>query len=147
MRTKSFAVMAAVLVAFSFASSVIVHADTASSNQPRIAVETVCGQGAYVFNIRNAGTGTTSMLHCRLSAGVFGTSNMTALKSWDLPLFPMTQGEEFHVIVPSSVWGLKLKLEVYGSATWRDAYRLLARWGWACTARRPSARPTRMLAA
>ena len=115
MRFHNVVLTAAFLAALTVANTFTAHADSDSNIQPQLAVETVCGQSAHVFDIRNVGTVTTARLTYTLCAGV--SEIMPPLKTWSLPLFPLTPGEVFQLSVPSSAWGLKVWLKVYAPAT------------------------------
>ena len=103
------AVTLAVLFTVTLAATITAHADTNSAT-PSLAVESVCGQASHVFDIRNTGSVTAAGLTYTICAGA--SPMMPALKTWTLPLFPLSSGEVFHVNVPSSAWGLKVWVKV-----------------------------------
>jgi hypothetical protein len=92
----------------------IAHADGFIA-QRRLAIQAVCGQGDHVFDIRNSGNVTTSILHYKLSARA--SEVMPAFKTWDLLLFPLAPGAVFQLSAPRAAWGFKLTLEVDGGAS------------------------------
>ena len=119
MRFRNVALTTAFLAALTVANTFTAHADSDSNSQPKLAVETVCGQSAHVFDIRNVGTVTTARLNYTLCAGA--SEIMPPLKTWSLPLFPLAPGEVFQLSAPSSAWGLKVWLKVYAPATGTQA--------------------------
>ena len=76
----------------------------------RLAIESVCGEGAHVFDIRNVGTVTSSMLRYRVIARAH--KSMPALRTWDLLLFPLAPGQAYQFMAPRAAFGLKLTIEV-----------------------------------
>lgn len=113
MNLKSQSLVAA-LAAICFAVPFTAHADETSNPRVFLGIEAVCGQGSHVFNIRNTGTTTSSMLRYKLIARA--NEVMPALRSWDLFLTPIGPGQVYQLSVPRSAWGLKLSIEIAADA-------------------------------
>ncbi len=85
------------------------HAD-GSNAQVTLNVESVCGRGSNIFNIRNAGTTTSSTMRYRLIARA--SEFMPPLHTWQLVLMPLAPGQVFRLYAPRDAHGLKLSIEV-----------------------------------
>ena len=115
MRFNVTAVPAAILAALCLSIPFVAHADGAS-NQPSVAIQSVCGEGDHLFNItNNSATSTTSVLRYKLTARA-SEYIRTPFMTWNLMLFPLAPGQVFRLTVPRAAWGLKLSLEVYSDA-------------------------------
>jgi hypothetical protein len=101
MRFNHSAVPAAILAALCLTMPFITHADTSSTAaMPNLTIDTLHGQANRVFDIRNDGGVSTGFCWITLS--------LSNGRVWQLPLFSLTPGEVFHVLVPSVVTGLNL---------------------------------------
>jgi hypothetical protein len=88
----------------------------AEDNSARVflGIESVCGQRAHIFDIRNTGIVTSSAVRYRLIARA--SDVMPALYTWELTLFPLAPGQVFHVTAPRGAWGLRLTVEIAANA-------------------------------
>ena len=99
----------ALFAALTLSLPFVAQADT-SIDRVTIGIESVCGRGSNVFNIRNTGVVTSSAIRYRLVARA--SEFMPALYSWDLVLMPLRPSQTFRLYAPSVAFGLKLSLEV-----------------------------------
>jgi hypothetical protein len=112
MKFNRSAVSAAMLMAICLAVPVIANAAVGAGTsavgraapQPSLSIETLCGQGNHLFNIRNNGATASGFCSYKIST--------SAGRVWQLMLFPLAPRSVFNVTMPSAAWGLEVTLEV-----------------------------------